>query len=76
MNLLPYIIGYVITHYGEEITAYDDVERLVEKECRQILEKISTILQFDSSDDVKNLEKLQKIIRLLENVRGRLSDGE
>lgn len=45
-----------------------DIEKLFEKECYMVLERIKTILEDDSLDDKNCFERIESIVCLFEEI--------
>ncbi len=45
-----------------------NIEKLFEKECYRVLERIKTILEDDNLDDEECFEKIERIVCLFEEI--------
>ena len=67
MKLWQTILANATKDYEGEITE-SDIEKLFEKECYVILEKIKKILEDDSLDDKNCFERIESIVCLFEEI--------
>ena len=67
MELWQAIITNATKDYEGEIMK-SDIEKLFEKECYTLLERIKTILEDDNLDDETCFEKIESIVCLFEEL--------
>ena len=72
MELWQAIIANAIGKRTTETVGQADIEKLFEKECYKVLERIKSILDDDSLCDKDCFEKIEKIVCLFEDIG---SDG-
>ena len=67
MELCQAILANATKNYEEDIVELD-IEKLFEKECYIVLERIKAILEDDSLDDKDCFEKIESIVCLFEEI--------
>ena len=68
MKLWETILANVVKEFEWEMLAGVDVEKLFEKECYIVLERIEAILEDDRLDDNDCFEKIERIVCLFEEI--------
>ena len=69
MELYKEILAQALTYGEVKITFPNcDLEKLVEGECYQALQKIKAIIQDDSLEDKECFMKIEEIVNILESV--------
>lgn len=68
MKLWETILANIIDDYGAAKILELEIERLFEKECYKILERIKTILEDDSLEDKDCFDRIERIICLFEKI--------
>ncbi|MBR7142847.1 MAG: hypothetical protein IKD06_04850 [Clostridia bacterium] len=67
MKLCQTILANVTKKCEGKITE-SDIEKLFEKECYAVLERIKVILEDDSLDDKECFEKIESLVCLFEEI--------
>ena len=68
MELRQTILANVTKKCEGEMNMELDTEKLFEKECYMVLERIKTILEDDTLDDKECFEKIERIVCLFEEI--------
>lgn len=66
MKLWQTILANITKEYEGEVIMTSDVEKLFEKECYKVLERIKEILEDSSLDDKECFDKIESIVCLFE----------
>ena len=68
MKLWQAILASVTKECEGKMITESDIEKLFEKECYIVLERIKAILEDDSLDDKDCFEKIESIVCLFEEI--------
>lgn len=68
MKLWQTILASVTKECEGKMITESDIEKLFEKECYIVLERIKAILEDDSLDDKDCFEKIESIVCLFEEI--------